>query len=106
MLVPAEQGRRENIMAIQSSETELSEERKGSLERYHEDALWFGAHVQELFEQYPDHWVGIHQEQVVGASRDLDELMRNLKANGFPSGIVFMDFLNSDPTPWVLASAG
>ena len=102
MLVHAKLAHGEDIMTVQLRKTELSEERKANLERYHKDAVWFGAHVQELFEKYPDHWVGVHQEQVVGASRDLDELLRSIKASGFPPGMVFLDFLSSDSAPWVL----
>ena len=89
-------------MAIRLTETELSEERQANLDRYHKDAVWFGAHVEELFEKYADHWVGVHQEQVVGTSTDLDELLIDLKAKGYPLNIMFFDFLDSEPKTWVL----
>ena len=71
------------------------------LERYHRDVMWFGAHRNELRKRYPDQWVGVYREQVIGASPDLRKLLRETKANGRPPGEGFYDFVHANPADWV-----
>ena len=80
-----------------------SEEDKARLERYHKDVVWFGAHRDELREKYPDQWVGVYCEQVIGASSDLGKLLRETCANGYFPGEIAYDFISTDNTPryWV-----
>ncbi|MGQ9628065.1 MAG: DUF5678 domain-containing protein [Anaerolineae bacterium] len=42
-------------------------------ERYWADERWLFAHLSELIEQYPDHWIVVYNQQVVGTSRQLSE---------------------------------
>ena len=90
------------VMAVRLMDSELSEERQANLERYHKDVLWFDAHLEELHAKFPDHWIGVYKEQMAGASPDLDELLVDLKARGYPLNIMFFDFVHSEPQSWVL----
>ena len=62
------------------------------LERYRQDALYFEAHRQELVDQYPERWVAIYRQQVVGAAKDLGRLIRQLERKGIPRGRAFVEF--------------
>lgn len=79
---------------------EPGEEEKTRLERYHRDVIWFDAHRDELREKYPDQWVGVYCEQVIGASSDLGKLLRETCANGYPRGEGFYNFVHADPADW------
>ena len=81
--------------------TEPSQEDKARLERYHKDVMWFGAHRNELRKRYPDQWVGVYRERVIGASPDLGKLLRETRANGRPRGEGFYDFVHANPADWV-----
>ena len=69
------------------------------------DELWFKAHLSELLSKYPNQWVGIHHQQVAGASPDPDALMQELEAEGYPMGEVFCDFVHAKPMNWVFTFA-
>lgn len=88
---------RKNVWRI----TEPSEEEKARMERYHKDVRWFDAHRNELRKQYPDQWVGVYREQVIGSSPDLGKLLRETRANGYPREEGFYDFVHSNPADWV-----
>ncbi len=61
------------------------------LERFTSDAQYFDQHRQELMRQYPDRWVAIYDQEVVGAARDLKRLIAQLERKGIPRGRAFVD---------------
>ena len=71
------------------------------LERYHADALWFGAHYKELKAQYPDHWVCIYNEEVAGAHEDAESLISEMQSKNVPVGHAFFDFVHAEEKSWV-----
>jgi hypothetical protein len=40
------------------------------LAQYQRDAHYFDEHRGELLAQYPEHWVAIYHQQVVGVAKD------------------------------------
>jgi hypothetical protein len=63
------------------------------LERFNEDMSYFEAHRQELLAQYPDRWVAIYDNRVVGTAKDLPRLMAQLEHQGLPTGRVFVEYV-------------
>jgi hypothetical protein len=63
------------------------------LERFTEDMLYFDQHRRELLQQYPDRWIAIYNQQVVGAAKDPRRLVRQLERKGIPPGQVFRKYL-------------
>ncbi|MBI4499142.1 MAG: hypothetical protein HY689_14730 [Chloroflexi bacterium] len=61
------------------------------LERLKRDMDYFEAHREELLEQYPEQWVAIFHEQVLGAGPDFDRLLDDLQARGIPVGQVLIE---------------
>ena len=58
---------------------------------------YFEAHREELLEQYPEHWVVIHQRQLVGAASNLDQLtalLDHLQDTGISISEVLVEYLN------------
>jgi hypothetical protein len=49
------------------------------------DVEYYEAHYLELLAQYPDQWIAIINQEVVGASDDAFELVAELKAGGIPA---------------------
>lgn len=65
------------------------------LERYRRDAFYLEQHREELLRQYPEQWIAIYHEQVVGAAKDPRRLIRQLERKGIPPGEVFEEFLTN-----------
>jgi hypothetical protein len=63
------------------------------LERFTRDMLYLDAHRDELLRQFPEHWVAIYREEVVGAAKDAEELVRQLEQKHLPPGRVFRQLL-------------
>jgi len=63
------------------------------LERFTEDMLYFDQHRQELLQQYPERWVAIYNQHVVGAAKDLKRLIQQLERKGIPPSQVFREYL-------------
>ena len=55
--------------------------------------LYFDQHRQELLQQYPEHWVAIYNQQVVGAAKNLKRLIRQLERSGIAAGQLFRECL-------------
>jgi hypothetical protein len=58
---------------------------------------YFEAHREELLEQYPEHWVVIHQRRLVGAASNLDQLtalLDHLQETGISISEVLVEYLN------------
>ena len=62
------------------------------LERFTLDAQYFDHHRQDLQERYPERWVAIYQQQVVGDAKDLKRLVAQLERWGIPRGAAFVDY--------------
>ena len=89
-------------------EIELPEELRQSaerisqeLEQYRADAEYFDRDYNSLREQYPDVWVAVYKNQVVGSNRDQKRLVRDLRKQGLPAGNIYMErtyFREKPPT--------
>lgn len=68
-----------------------------ALAQFDQDAAYFAAHQQELLRAYPDAWVAIHAERVVGVAPDLVRLMDALWSLGVPPEEAYVQHLATDP---------
>jgi phosphoserine phosphatase len=55
------------------------------LEKFQRDIDYAEAHREALLNQYPEQWVAILDQQVVGAKPDVYQLIDDLKARGIPT---------------------
>lgn len=67
------------------------QEKQAELRRFHRDADYYQAHREQLLKQYPEQWVAIFNEQVVGAAPDYDAVLDQVQAKKIPVGRVFID---------------
>ena len=75
-----------NYAAIRQAEADAERSRK-----------FFAANRAKFREQYPDQWVGVFREQLVGVSPDLKDLFRQAEAQGIRRGAVKADFMDTKP---------
>ena len=61
------------------------------------DMLFLEAHQHEWLDRYPDMFVAVYREQLVGVAATADELTEQLKANSVPSSRTYWRFLASEP---------
>jgi hypothetical protein len=57
---------------------------EGSLARFQRDIDYYESHYDELLQQFPEQWVAIYKQRVVGSDDDLDRLLQQLKQEGIP----------------------
>lgn len=62
------------------------QEQRTELERFKRDTAYYEALRPHLLEEYPEQWIAIFQEQVVGVAPDVEQLLTDLKARGIPVG--------------------
>jgi hypothetical protein len=74
------------------------------LERHRRDAEYFQQHRQELLARYPEHWVAIYDQQVVGAAKDHKRLVRQLERKGISPGRVFRHYVTDKEELLILAA--
>ena len=77
---------------------------EAELARFQADALYLDQHRQELLAQYPDQWVAIYHQQVVGAAKDPKRLLNQLKRKGIPPGEVHRERLSTKEDLLILPS--
>jgi hypothetical protein len=63
------------------------------LDRFQRDAEYFDQHRQELLQTYPEQWVAVYHQRVVGAAKSPRKLVEHLKRKGIPPGLVFRDYV-------------
>ncbi len=84
-------------MPTTSSLAKIKKGRGGKLAeewaRFRGDTAYFEVHREELLEKYPDQWVAIYNQQVVGESADARQLLADLKGKGIPLGQVVVKYL-------------
>ena len=57
---------------------------------------FMAAHYRELFQQYPDQWVGVYLEEVVAVASTHQELLAQVDALGIPRGVMHNRFMNTN----------
>ena len=67
------------------------QEKQAELGRFHRDVVYYQVHREELLKEYPEQWVAIFNEQVVGASPDYDQVLDQVQAKHIAVGRVFID---------------
>jgi hypothetical protein len=68
---------------------------QAKLQRFKRDTAYYEAHQEELLEQYPEQWVAIYNERVVGADVDLPHLLTTIKENGISPGQALVEYVTS-----------
>ena len=59
-------------------------ELQAELQRFKRDTQYYEAHREELLTQYPEQWVAVFNQQVVGAAPDFEQLLALLEQSGIP----------------------
>ena len=75
-----------NYAAIRQAEADAERSRK-----------FFAANRAKFREQYPDQWVGVFREQLVGVAPDWKDLFQAADAQGLRRSDVLMEFLDTKP---------
>ena len=75
-----------NYAAIRQAEADAERSRK-----------FFAANRAKFREQYPDQWVGVFREQLVGVAPDWKELFQAAEEQGIRRGDVLVEFLDTKP---------
>ena len=73
-------------------------------EQHMKDLKFYELNYQELLAQYPDQWIAIVDQKVVGASEDAFELVTQLKRRGISGQRVLTRHLTEDPELLILTS--
>ena len=73
------------------------------LQRFKRDTVYYEAHHKELLARYPEQWVAISNQQVVGVAPDYEQLLDELQAKGFSVGHVLMEHLTRHDELLILA---
>lgn len=76
---------------------------QAELQEFKKDTRYYEAHRDELLRTYPEQWVAIYQECMIGVSPDFADLLEDLKARGFPVGRVLVEHLTEKGDILVLA---
>lgn len=72
------------------------------LERFGQDAQYFQEHREELLARYPDRWVAVYHQQVVGAAKRQPRLIAQLERKSIPPGRVYREYLSTKEELWIL----
>ena len=63
------------------------------IERYRADARYFEAHRPELLQRYPEHWVAVYNQEVVGTAKDMKRLVQQLERKSIRPGRTYCEYL-------------
>ena len=91
------------VRLLPNGELEIDEDMlRGAYRQIEKDRLFLEAHQSEWLEQYPDMFVAVYQEHLVGVAATADELAEQLRENGVPVGRSYWRFLSSEPMDLVV----
>ncbi|GEM_PF-5558519 len=61
--------------------------------RYDDDKAWLRDHKEEVLRDHKDEWVAVHREKIVGHSRDLHDLVRDLRRRRVDMTTVVIEYV-------------
>ena len=71
---------------------------------YRRNVEFFEANYDELLEKYPDQWIAILDQKVLGSADDPSDLVRRLRARGVETQHVLFEEMETDPPLLLLTS--
>jgi hypothetical protein len=77
---------------------------QAELERFKKDTAYYEAHYEELLEKFPERWVAIFDQQVVGVSPGYEPLLTELQEKGIPIERTLFKHLTEKEENWILIS--
>jgi hypothetical protein len=83
-------------------DTRLQEHLQAELERFKLDTRYAEQHRQELLERYPEQWVAVYNQEVVGANADYKQLLEVLMLRNVPIEKTVFEHLTRKPEVWIL----
>lgn len=63
---------------------------------------YIDSHRDELLQLYPDRWIAVHKQEIVGADKDILNLVRKLRASGVPLKHIALEMLSREEIPIAL----
>ena len=88
----------DGVKIMEVDEAKLLEE----FRQHEKDRLFLEAHRAQWLEQYPDMYVAVYEEKLVGVAATVEELMDLVRAKGAPVSRYYQQFLDSDPMDLVV----
>ena len=78
------------------------EQTQEAIDRFHRDGQYFDANREDLLRRYPECWVAILDERVVGTDPDFEKLLLSLEEAGLPLEQVFIDRATAQSDVFIL----
>ena len=75
---------------------------QAELQRFRKDTAYYETHHEELLEKYPEQWVGIFDQQVVGASSDYEQLLADVEKEGVAIERTLFKHFTKKEELWIL----
>ena len=75
---------------------------QAELKRFSRDTAYYEGHHEELLQKYPEQWVAIFNEKVVGASPDYEQLLTDLLGKHVPIEHALFKHLTREEELWIL----
>ena len=67
------------------------------MQHFDQDIQFANNNAREIRRRHPDQWVAVYDKQVVGADADLDRLLDDLKALGYPLKCLLVRRMETNP---------
>ncbi len=77
---------------------------QAELQRFKKDTAYYETHHEELLRKYPEQWVAIFNQKVVGASPDYEQLLAELETGRVPTERTLFKHLTQKEELWILRS--
>jgi len=73
---------------------------------HNRDVDFFENHGREFLEKYPNEWVAVYNEEIVGTNKDFFVLLNLLEKKGLTASKAIVHFMDTDPKPLILSKQG
>ena len=71
---------------------------------YRRNVEFFEANYDEFLKKYPNQWIAILAQEVIGAASNPNDLIQSLKAKGVETQNVLLEEIEPDPPLLLLSS--
>jgi hypothetical protein len=76
--------------------------KQAELARFQRDIAYFEAHREDLMARYPEEWIAIYNEAVVGAAAELESLLFTLREHRVPPEAALVKHLSRNEDVLIL----
>jgi hypothetical protein len=75
-----------------------------ALQQFDSDGQYVQEHLAELLSRYPDMWIAVYNQEIIGAAKTVQGLVKQVQKKGLSLADIYREYLSREDDIWILVA--